>query len=50
MLSEEDWDHLKEVMKGLKPFHQAIIRVKGLTGRGHHGAVWEVLPILEALL
>jgi hypothetical protein len=50
MLGEEDWDHLEEVMEGLKPFHQATIRVEGLAGRGHHGAVWEVLPTLEALL
>jgi hypothetical protein len=26
------------------------MRAQGNTNRGHHGAVWEVLPTLEALL
>jgi hypothetical protein len=39
ILSEEDWDHLEEIIKGLKPFHEATIRVEGRAGLGHHGAV-----------
>jgi hypothetical protein len=49
-LSDKDWDHLAEVYKGLKPFYQATLRVEGKAGGGHHGAIWEALPLLEALL
>ena len=36
--------------RGLKPFYQATLRVKGKAGKGHHGAIWEALPLLKALL
>ena len=38
-LSEEDWNRLREVYKGLKPFYQATLRVEGKAGGGHHGAI-----------
>ena len=44
ILTDEDWYHLGEICEGLKPFHEATLRVEGNAGRGHHGAVWEVLP------
>lgn len=49
-LSENDWNHLAEIADGLQPFHEAALVVEGNAGQGHHGAVWEVLPTLEALL
>lgn len=49
-LNAEDWDHLQEVADALQPFHEATMRAQGNAGDGHHGAVWEVLPIIEALL
>jgi len=49
-LTDDDWNHLSEIFKGLKPFHEATLRVESNAGKGHHGAVWEVLPTLEALL
>src|SRR5882672_8019864 len=49
-LTEKDWNHLAELADALKPFHDATLVVEGNAGRGHHGAVWEVLPTLEALL
>jgi hypothetical protein len=38
------------VYKGLKRFYQATLRVKGKAGGGYHGAIWEALPLLKALL
>jgi hypothetical protein len=49
-LTDDDWNHLGEIAEGLKPFYEATLRVEGNAGKGHHGAVWEVLPTLEALL
>lgn len=49
-LLDEDWNHLTEIYKGLKPFYQATLRVEGKAGSRHHGAIWEALPLLEALL
>jgi hypothetical protein len=49
-LSDNDWDHLDNILHGLKPFYQATLRVEGKTESGHHGAIWEALPLLEALL
>jgi hypothetical protein len=50
LLSDTDWDHLEEIANSLKPFYQATKRLEGRAIKGHHGAVWEVLPTLEALL
>jgi hypothetical protein len=49
-LSDNDWDHLAELYRGLKLFYQATLRVEGKAGKGHYGAIWEALPLLEALL
>lgn len=49
-LSETDWEELGEIVIALEPFHTATLHVEGRAGRGHHGAVWETLPILEVLL
>jgi hAT family C-terminal dimerisation region len=50
LLSSEDWNSLEELADALKPFHQATLRAQGLARHGHHGAVWEALPIMETLL
>jgi hypothetical protein len=49
-LTDDDWNHLSEIFEGLKPFYEATLRVESNAGKGHHGAIWEVLPTLEALL
>ena len=49
-LSENDWNHLTAVYQGLKPFYQATLRIEGKATGGHHGAIWEALPLLKALL
>jgi hypothetical protein len=49
-LSDDDWRHLEEIAAALKPFHTATLRVEGQAGQGHHGSIWEFLPILEYLL
>jgi hypothetical protein len=50
VLSDTEWEYLAEIAEGLKPFHQATLRVEGNAQLGHHGSVWEVLPTLEGLL
>ena len=49
-MQKEDWDQLKQISVALKPFHEATMRTQGKAGNGHHGSVWEVLPLLEALM
>jgi hypothetical protein len=49
-LSDEDWSHLQEIADALQPFHEATMRAQGNADRGHHGSIWEVLPIIEALM
>jgi hypothetical protein len=50
LLSDDDWRQLEEIVLALQPFHTATLRVEGQAGQGHHGSVWEILPILEFLL
>ena len=38
-LTDDDWNHLSEIFEGLKPFHEATLRVEGNAGNGHHGAI-----------
>jgi hypothetical protein len=49
-LADDDWRQLEEIALALQPFCTATLRVEGQAGQGHHGSVWEVLPILEYLL
>ena len=49
-LSDDDWDYLSEIVTALEPFREATKRLEGHAHKGHHGYVWEVLPIIEALL
>lgn len=49
-LSAADWERLEGLEAALLPFKLATKKVEGLAQNGHHGAVWEVLPIIEALL
>jgi hypothetical protein len=50
ILSDDDWKQLDEIYSGLQPFHAATLRLEGSARNGHHGAIWEALPILETLL
>lgn len=50
ILSASDWEWLDTLADALVPFKIATKKVEGLAQNGHHGAVWEVLPIIEALL
>ena len=49
-LTDEEWDHLQLVFDGLAPFKEATLAVEGRGRKGQHGAIWEWLPIVEALL
>jgi hAT family C-terminal dimerisation region len=49
-LSDDDWEQLSQIHNGLRAFHEATLRVEGNAGKGHHGSIWEALPLLEALL
>jgi hypothetical protein len=49
LLDDDDWEHLEAVAECLKPFQEATLRLEGNAQRGSHGAIWEALPILEAL-
>ena len=49
-LNDAEWDHLQEVFDGLAIFKEATLAVEGRATKGHHGAIWEWLPIVEALL
>jgi hAT family C-terminal dimerisation region len=49
-LSDDDWTTLTQVYNALEVFHQATLRLEGEAQHGHHGSIWEALPVLEALL
>lgn len=49
-LSDSDWQHLSDIHAALQPFHGATLRCEGIAKQGHHGAAWEVLPILNIIL
>jgi hypothetical protein len=50
LLNEDDWLQIEQIIEALKPFHQATLRAEGTAKFGHHGSVWEALPIMETLL
>jgi hypothetical protein len=50
ILSEDDWTYLKHVVVGLQPFHYTTLRLEGRATHGHHGAIWEALPVLAYLM
>ena len=50
ILSNEEWSHLEEIVEGLEPFYEVTLRLEGQAKFGHHGAIWEALPALGALL
>lgn len=49
-LSDDDWEHLTQVAKALRPFYDATQRMQGAGREGHHGSIWEAIPALEGLL
>ena len=49
-LLDDDWDYLGRIVIALEPFREATKRLEGHAHEGHHGSVWEVIPIIEALL
>ena len=50
LLTEEDWDTLRAIVKGLGPFHQMTKRLEGQASFGSHGVVWEALPAIDHLM
>lgn len=49
-LDEEDWTTLLQTFADLEVFYHATLRMEGHAHGGHHGSIWEALPVLEALL
>jgi hypothetical protein len=41
---------LEQTFEDLLTFYHATLRLEGSAKRGHHGSIWEALPVLEALL
>jgi hypothetical protein len=49
-LLPEDWDVLRRLEIYLEPFKRVTKQLEGHAADGHHGAIWEALPIMEYLL
>ena len=49
-LDPEDWTVLERMFEDLQVFYHATLRLEGHGKKGHHGSIWEALPVLEALL
>ena len=49
-LTEDDWSVLLQTFEDLQVFYHATLRMEGRGQKGHHGSIWEALPVLEALL
>jgi hypothetical protein len=50
LLIPEDWDILRHLEEYLEPFHRTTKQLEGHAANGHHGAIWEALPVMEHLL
>jgi hypothetical protein len=49
VLNATDWDELQQFEQLLKPFEKAIKRAEGNAITGSHGALWEVIPVMDYL-
>jgi hypothetical protein len=49
-LEQDDWLTLEQLFNDLQVFYHATLRMEGHGRKGHHGSIWEALPVLEALL
>jgi hypothetical protein len=49
MLDATDWDQLEQYEKLLKPFGKVTKRAEGNAIAGSHGALWQVIPIMDYL-
>jgi len=49
MLDATDWEELEHFNELLKPFEKATKRTEGNAITGSHGALWEVIPIMDYL-
>ena len=49
-LSDSDWEALGHVDRILKPFKSLTKRLEGHAVEVHHGAMWEALPTIKALI
>jgi hypothetical protein len=49
MLDAQDWSELEHFEQLLKPFNKATRRAEGNAITGSHGALWEVIPIMDYL-
>jgi hypothetical protein len=50
LLTEEDWDQLKDIVEALQPFHNVTKRLEGEAETGSHGVIWEALPMFDYLM
>ena len=48
-LDATDWEELEHFDELLKPFEKATKRAEGNAITGSHGALWEVIPIMDYL-
>ena len=49
VLDATDWDELQQFEQLLKPFEKATKRAEGNAITGSHGALWEVIPVMDYL-
>jgi hypothetical protein len=49
VLDATDWDELQQFEQLLKPFEKATKRTEGNAITGSHGALWEVIPVIDYL-
>ena len=50
ILSPTDWEELRKIADALEVFSEYTIHIQGHAKQGHHGALWEWLPTIEALM
>lgn len=49
-LTQDDWFVITEYLRILAPLEEATKRLQGRGQGGSHGCVWQVIPVMEALL
>lgn len=50
MLSEEEWDEIRQLKDLLAPFKEATKRLEGASNKGAFGSLWEALVCLKMML
>lgn len=49
-MTSYDWDVIRNYVQMLRPFKEATKRLEGRGVSGRHGAIWEVIPVMDVLL